>query len=1080
MNIYSLLAATGLITLLDTGHTVASQPVDRYTLERVFRYPGDSVDISCYWYWISGNISREGVVNDLKAMKQAGINRAYIGNIGLPPNEAPTGKVRILSAEWWDIMHTALKTAAEENIEIGIFNAPGWSQAGGPWNAPTASMRYLGTRSCDVEGGRICMSLAADREASGQTVKVLAYPLPACHTTIGPATALIPQEAGAMFDGDPSTATPLAAANHTITITPRDSLFAARSLHILPDTKPIAGALKIEVKRNGQWETVKQAALNRTNITKNVGYDVFAPFAIALPGIRAEAIRLHFERMNAGCGIREIRLSSAPIIEKYAEKILAKMHQSPLPYWNEYKWVSDSTETSTGAIPEASITDLTPCVQGDRLECTLPKGKWRIVHAYMQPTGICNSPALTDGQGPEVDRWNRQSLAHHYNSFIGQIRDRIPAADRRTWKTVVCDSYEKATQNFGDDFITHFKAAYGYDPTPWLLTYEGTVVGSQEQSNRFLWDLRRLIADRLAYDHIGGMRQLAQKDGFRLWLENYGHWGFPGEFLQYGGQADDVAGEFWSEGTLGDIENRSASSCAHIYGKYKVYAESFTCGGQAFARYPHLMKQRGDRFFTEGINSTLLHLVISQPDETSLPGLNAPFGNEFNRKNTWYGKQHLFTDYLKRCNYLLQQGRYVADVAYFIGEDTPVMTGVCDPALPPGYQFDYINAEVIENSLSADSTHHLSLPHGTRYRLLVLPKTGTMRPALLRKIMTLVHDGAIVLGPKPQKSPSLQNYPRCDSEVRAMADSLWGPGTPTRLMRVYGKGRVYTGHGIDEIFRTMGVAPDFTAGHDSLLYAHTTQKDRDIYFVSNQSGDTIQFRAQFRTTGAIPSIWNPVTGTAEPVYQTETDGTYTAMPIKLYPLESTFVVFDRTNGGTTMRKGSCPPGNTPRSSTLYTLNSHWRLCLKDMFGHTVSRKQWTLADWSASTDPAVRYFSGQGTYTNTFVVSDIGRGDKVELDLGKVAVMATVKVNGKYVGGVWTPPCRLDISSAVRKGKNLIEIQVDNTWVNRLVGDVRLEPGQRRTTCPNNPYTVDSPLQPAGLIGPVSIHVTRLRGHVKE
>jgi len=183
--------------------------------------------------------------------------------------------------------------------------------------------------------------------------------------------------------------------------------------------------------------------------------------------------------------------------------------------------------------------------------------------------------------------------------------------------------------------IPDFIKQYGYDPVPYIPVLQGVVVGSEDQSDRFLWDLRRLIADKVSYEYVGGLRDVSHQHGLTTWLENYGHWGFPGEFLQYGGQSDEVAGEFWSTGDLGDIENKIASSCGHIYGKPKVWAESFTCGGPDFTYYPGGIKQRGDRFFTEGINSTLLHLYIEQPDER-VPGINAPFCTEFNRHNTWF------------------------------------------------------------------------------------------------------------------------------------------------------------------------------------------------------------------------------------------------------------------------------------------------------------------------------------------------------------------------------------------------------------------------------------------------------------
>src|SRR5690606_11987872 len=172
---------------------------------------------------------------------------------------------------------------------------------------------------------------------------------------------------------------------------------------------------------------------------------------------------------------------------------------------------------------------------------------------------------------------------------------------------------------------------------------------------------------------------------------------------------------------------------AHIYGKNKVAAESFTAGGQAYVRYPALLKRRGDWSFTEGINHTLLHVFITQPYEERNPGVNAGFGTEFNRKNTWFSMGKAFIDYIRRCNFLLQQGKPVNDIAYFIGEDAPKMTGVRDPELPAGYSYDYINAEVILQRLSVRDGR-LTLPDGMSYRMLVLPKLQTMRPEVLQKI----------------------------------------------------------------------------------------------------------------------------------------------------------------------------------------------------------------------------------------------------------------------------------------------------------------------------------------------------------
>lgn len=505
--------------------------------------------------------------------------------------------------------------------------------------------------------------------------------------------------------------------------------------------------------------------LDRFNANLNVGFDPYAPVVVSVPATTASEFRLELANVGPGMGLSEVEFSSLPAVERYPEKTLAKMFQTPLPYWHEYQWpVQPETDDPSLVIDPGKVLDISAFLQGDRLVWKAPAGEWTILRTGMLPTGVTNSPADPEATGLEIDKMSRKHVKAHFEAFMGEIYRRIPAEDRACWKVVVQDSYETGGQNFTDDFLSEFQARYGYDPLPFLPVYEGYVVKSEDQSDRFLWDLRRLVADKIAYDYVGGLRDVCHKYGLTTWLENYGHWGFPGEFLQYGGQSDEIGGEFWSFGDLGNIENRAASSCGHIYGKQKISAESFTSGGTPFSCYPAMMKQRGDRFFTEGINNTLLHVYISQPSEEREPGMNAWFSSEFNRLNTWYPQMDLFTSYLKRVNYMLQQGLNIADVAYFIGEDAPKMTGIVDPELPKGYQFDYINAEVIERDLFVKDGL-LTLPHGTQYRILVLPKLETMRPELLAKIKKLIEDGAVVLGPAPKRSPSGESYQTADRQV---------------------------------------------------------------------------------------------------------------------------------------------------------------------------------------------------------------------------------------------------------------------------------------------------------------------------
>lgn len=1039
-------------------------------MRRTFSAP-DNVTTSCYWYWISGNISREGVVNDLRAMKKAGINRAFIGNQGVGKDEAPRGAVRIQSPEWYDIMHTAMKTASHEGIGIGLFNAPGWSQAGGPWNKKEQSMRFLASQHAVVRGGEM-QAVAFPHPADWlQNVRLLAFKHKRddAHVTaeIDNVSATGVDNIAALFDGSLATTSGFSTTSPVVYITTAKKNFHLRSLRI-EIASPVKGYVTISAERNSTYETVKTLPLDRTNMMIEIGYYVQAPIAASLPETVADRFRLDFH-LNKACKLREITLAETPIVDQFPDKILGKMVQVPLPMWSDYKWETPVNYTGSDVVAAADVLDLSAYLHGDTLTYAFPDGTWEVVRTYMAPTMIMNAPTLEDdGRGPEVDRWNHDALKHHYDSFVDDLLKRIPPTDRTTWKVMVCDSYEKATQNYGDDFMQYFKTHFGYDPTPYLLAYDGIVVESSEKTDRFLWDLRRMIADRLAYDHIGALRDLGHRDGLSLWLECYGHWGFPGEFLQYGGQSDEVAGEFWSEGSLGDIENRAASSAAHIYGKPKVSAESFTCGPPEFSRSPRNMKQRGDKFFTEGINNTLLHVVISQPEEKKLPGLNCPWGQEFNRKNTWYSHLNLFTTYLKRCNYLLQQGRYVADVAYFIGEDAPVITGITAPELPQGYQFDFINAEVIEGKLTASADHLLHLPYGNHYKLLVLPPLNSMRPAMIRRIRQLLYDGAVVLGPKPLRSPSLKDWGDGDAEVRRIADELWGPGLPSCGMRHVGKGLLFTGYSLNDVFRLIGNTPDATfAGAEDVKFAHLTRNDCDIFFVSNQTEKPTDFVAQLRITGRRPELWTPTDGSVRALRSFSQDANLTSIPMRLAPNESAFIVFKEPSdiGSASLDMDA----NYPVADTLLTIDRPWSLSLQTMLGEKKQLTLKNLVSLTTSTDRFVRYFSGTATYKTTFTMPQLQKGCTYKLDLGQVYEMAKVKLNGRYIGGVWTPPYTIDATPYLKTGRNEVEISVVNNWKNRIVGDLQLPKNERRTSFTHLSYGADTPLQPAGLIGAVKV-----------
>lgn len=1026
----ALLAGVFVMALLSAHAGIPDkEKLPEDTLATAFASPPPETRPGCYWYWISGQMSKEGITKDLEAMSKVGIGRAYIGFIygGSGPGYQPA-----LTEPWWDHVRHAIREGGRVGVDIGFFNAPGWVQSGGPWVKPEQAMRYVVSSEIKLKGPQKFSGPLPKPQGMIQEIAVLAYPAPKFEDQAVPEKERKPTTV--TFES----AEPVTVRSMTIHLAKKASGQAV--LEVSDDGKTYRKSASVIVNRSRDWDL-------------RVGPMPLAPVVVSMPPTTGRYFRLTFPETSS---LGDIRISSALRNGSVYEKQLAKMSESHQPRADYYSWPDQPEPDEAGlAVPAAEIRNLTSKLKQDgTLDWEVPPGEWIVERVGMAPTGTKNSPAPAEATGLEVDKINREPLRHHFDAYIGKLLASMPPADRKAFRYVIVDSYEVGSLNWTDGFAEVFQKQFGYDPVTWLPVLTGRVVESPEKSDRFLWDLRRLVADRVATEYVGGLRDLSHEKGLSLWLENYGHWGFPGEFLKYGGQSDEIGGEFSppnnfssviSEQLRGaldrNIEVRCASSAAHIYGKKRVWCESYT-GGPLFMNTPRELKALGDWSFGEGVNQAILHLYIHQAVEKKGPGVCFGFGSEFNRNNTWWNlAMKPWVDYQRKCSVMLQAGKPVADVAYFIGEDAPKMTGSKQPAPPMGCDYDFINAEVILNRISVKDGR-LMLPEGTSYRVLVLPPQETMRPEVLRKIKELVEVGATVVGPAPKRSPSLENYPQCDREIEALAKELWGSG---KIRPVTDLASVLPG------------GPDVTLPPE-MGWKHRTDENREIYFIANWQDKARDEKLSFRVKGKEPELWWPESGKTEPAPAFTLQGDRVEVPLHLEPLASVFVVFDKPATQDRVAK------QAPKPDTVQEISGPWEVQFEEK--KTTFEK---LIPWPENSDPEIKYYSGEATYRTSFDLPSVK--PNMVLDLGEVNAIAKVVLNGKDLGVLWKPPYRFDVSEALKSGKNTLEVTVVHTWHNRIIGD--LQPGATPTVFISRKLgKATDELQASGLLGPVRLLVS--------
>jgi len=781
-------------------------------------------------------------------------------------------------------------------------------------------------------------------------------------------------------------------------------------------------------------------------------------------------------------------------------------------------------DTTKKLVDAESAKDLTLYMKPDgNFEWKAPKGNWLILrtgytltgHTWSRWFAYPQGDTFAEGAGYEIDYLSKAALDNHFNHLGTIILDEVKKAGGDLayfWS----DSWECGKLTWTQDFPEQFMHYRKYDLKPYMAILSGYIVKDSLFCERFQEDFDRTIQDCIADNYYGHFYDLCHKNGLNVGNEAGGPNDIPPQdVLKNLGRCDIPAGEFWVHYKLPEdgmnsrksarLNLKQTASAAHIYGLREAQAEAFTQMEQDRTHWslgPYDLKPYANDAFCEGINRFMLHQSTCQPPEDGKPGYEFCAGQHFTPNLTWWEQSSAFFSYLSRCQYLLQEGKFVGDVCYYIGEQTPslVPPQYIIPSLGLGYDCDYTNVEVLLTRMSVKDGR-IVLPDGMSYRLLYLQNcvspdkeiceavsryqqlevpteaSEMMSLDVLKKLRELIMDGATVIGAPPTMSAGLDNYPYADNEVRKLASEIWGDLDGKNITeRKLGKGRIIWGKTAREVLQADGIGQDFaylnqTAEPEKFNYIHRSLDDCDIYFVINRTGKQTSSQFTFRVQGKQPEIWDPVTGEMRIASSfTQHDG-YTTVPLEFVPYGSYFVVFDKTISTDKQGEGD---RNFSKLEIAQDLSHSWEVMFDTTMGGPQKVFFEDLSNWIDRPEEGIKYYSGTATYRKSFDLSfKKGNGERIYLDLGDVKHVSSVRFNNKDLGVLWCTPWRIDITDYVKETGNFVEIDVINLWANRVIGDWKL-PKEQRFTRTHDVFRFDmlrasTPLTDAGLLGPVSI-----------
>ncbi len=722
------------------------------------------------------------------------------------------------------------------------------------------------------------------------------------------------------------------------------------------------------------------------------------------------------------------------------------------------------------------VVDLTDKIRDEKLEWSAPEGAWKIIRFG----------SVRIGEPGCVDILNPKSVEAYYYKTPGKILDSVGELAGKTLTHFYNVSWEGVHPNWTDGFDRFFKERRKYDLRDYLPILRGLAPveeqGGIDLANRFVADYLKTISNAFCANCYETIGRLCHARGVRWHSEDGGPWNRESplfkeaDMLTFWGQNDFPQGEFWIGDPNKQTNTAFAASAAHIYGRRDVALEAFTHMRKHWSVYPAALKPYADKNFIFGGNHFLWHTYTASPDELGAPGFEYFAGTHVNSKVTWQKYVGPFVKYMARCQLLLKQGLFNADVCVYASDKNYQAWGVGDTwapktslKMPKGCRYDLLDTKVLVERLKYENGRFL-LPDGTSYRLLVFdPIEKSLPVEAMRKLRDLANAGApILLGAtKPSASVGLFEREKADAEVAAIADALWNDD------------KLFKNVALEDVLKELKIAPCFEGKFEFL---RRDADDKIVYFVSGSGKDDCVFRVE----GKKAELWDATTGTIAEAPATKTEDGRTKITLDLPKNGSVFVVFsDNGTPGALPYEASAQYARGLKRQDVATLDGAWNVKFDPKVGGPESVLFEKLSYWNENDEPGIKYYSGTARYETTFNLTQEQAAQKLSLSLGEVRDIASVKLNGRDLGIVWTDPWEIALGDAPVVGENRLEIDVTNCWQNRLIGDAGLEPAERFTKTnvvlektaekfpPYRGYLSTDPLEPSGLIGPVKVFRTK-------